>query len=152
MATGTLTFAADFIEGAYEKVHNLGSDTIQIALSNTAPASESSNPLSSGNGILANVTQVAYTFYADDLTSDRVLESVTSNESGGTYTFDAADFQISASGGTLATWTYMYVFNQTATNDEIIGVFTSNSAIALTDTQTVDIAFNASGIFTDAVA
>lgn len=154
MATATFTFANDFSQDPYEKVHNLATDSIRIALSNTAPASETNNPTSSGNGVIANVTQIAYTNYADTLTTDRVLQSVTSTESSGTYTFDAADFTISASGGTLATWTYMYVYNDTPTSpaDPIIGVFTVSSAISLTDTQTVDIAFNASGIFTDAAA
>ena len=112
----TTTKIADFIEAIAEKVHNLASDSIRIALSNTAPASESSNPAATGNGVLANVTQIAYTNYADTLTVDRTLESVTSDESGGTYTLDAADFTISASGGALATFRYIYIYNDTPTS------------------------------------
>ena len=49
----------DFVKNA---VHNmdLESDQIAIALSNTAPSSESSDPSADGNGILGNVTQVSY--------------------------------------------------------------------------------------------
>lgn len=153
MATATFTLAADFKEGAMEAEHNLASNTIMIALSNTAPASEASNPLTTGNGSLSNVTQVAYTNYEDNLTVDRTLESVTSNESGGTYTFDAADFQIVAgAGGAIADFQYIYVYNDTSTtpDDQIIGVLTVSQTISLATTQTCDVSFNASGIFTAA--
>jgi hypothetical protein len=149
MATGSKI--ADFIEGAMEGEHNLASNTIMIALSNTAPASETSNPTATGNGILANVTQLnagAYTNYSDSLTVDRTLESVTSNESGGTYTFDAADFTITASGGDMSTWQYLYIYNDTNANDDLIGVWDHGSGITLASTEQASVSFNASGIFT----
>lgn len=144
----TFTKIADFIEAAMEKSHNLASDTLQIALSNTAPASETSNPTASGNGILANVTQISYTNYTDDMTVDRVLEGVTSNESGGTYTLDANNIVITASGGALATFRYIYIFNNTATNDELIAVWDHGSGITLGDGDSATITWNASGLFT----
>lgn len=144
----TFTFAADFLEGIFESVHDLSSDTMQLAFSNTAPASESSNPLESGNGVLANVTQVSYTNYADNMTTDRVLENVTSNESSGTYTLDADDVAITATGGALAGWRYYYLFNQTATNDEIVGVWDRGSTLTLAEDESITLRFNASGIFT----
>lgn len=146
----TTTKIADFIEAIAEKVHNLASDSIRIALSNTAPASEASNPTASGNGVLANVTQISYTNYADTLTVDRTLEGVTSNESGGTYTLDAADFTISASGGALATFRYIYIYNDTPTSpaDPLIVVIDNGSGITLADGESLQVKFNASGIIT----
>ena len=42
----------DFVKNA---VHNMDlGQTIRIALSNTAPASETSNPASDGNGVIGN--------------------------------------------------------------------------------------------------
>ena len=148
MATGTFSKVADFIEAAMEGKHNLASDTIQVALSNTAAASETSNPLATGNGILANVTEVSYTNYTDDLTVDRVLESVTSNESGGTWTLDAGDFTITASGGAIAQFQYIWVFNQTATNDDLIGYWALDSAIDLASGESLAVSFNGSGLMT----
>jgi len=140
----------DFVEGALEGEHNLATATLRIALSNTAPASEGSNPLTSGNGILANVTQISYTNYSDDMAVDRVLEGVTSNESGGTYTFDANNIVITASGGALATFRYIYVYNDSSTtpDDQLICLIDNEAGITLASGESVTIAWNASGIFT----
>ena len=144
------TKIADFAEGAFEKQHDLSADTIMIALSNTAYASETSNPTATGNGILANVTQVTDTFYADSLTPDKTLQSVTSDEAGGVWTFDAADFSISASGGTYATFQYIYIYNTTSVtpDDQLIVAIDLETPISLTDGSSININFNAAGIIT----
>ncbi len=144
----TVTAAADFFDDLGNAVHNFSSHNIAIALSNTAPASESSNPLNAGNGVIANVTQVSYTNYSDDLATDRRLASVT--WSGGTL--DAADFVITASGGAIADFRYIYVFNDSATGDPLIMVYDHGSTVSLADTQALDVDFNASGIVTLAQA
>ena len=140
----------DFIEGALEAEHNIGADTLQIALSITAPASESSNPTVTGNGVLANVTQIAYTNYTDSLGTPRVLDGVTSVESGGTYTFDASDFSITASGGAIANFRYIYIFNQTSVtpDDQLVLLIDLETTVALADASSININFNASGIIT----
>lgn len=147
MATGTKI--ADWIENLGTVV-NASSDTFKVALSNTAPASESSNPTATGNGVLANVTQISYTNYSDNLTVDRTLESVTFAESGGTTKFDAGDFIITASGGAIATFRYIYVYDDTPTSpaDPLVGVWDHGSGITLADTQTATITFHANGLFT----
>lgn len=135
----------DFVEDLIDGVHDLGSDSIRIALSNTAPASESSNPTADGNGVLANVTQISYSNYSDDLTVDRVLEGVATVLSAGVATFDANDFTITASGGAIATFRYVYVLNDTPTSpaDPLIGVWDNGSAIDLADGESITIDFGA---------
>lgn len=147
MATGTKI--ADWIENMGTVV-NMSSDTFKVALSNTAPASETSNPTATGNGILANVTQISYTNYSDNLTVDRTLESVTWAEASGTTKFDAGDFIITASGGALATFRYIYVYDDTPTSpaDPLVGVWDHGSGITLADTQTATITLHANGLFT----
>lgn len=146
----TFSKIPDFLEGINEGEHNLASDTLQIALSNTAPGSEASDPTATGNGVLANVTEVSYTNYSDDMGTDRVLENISSDEASGTYTLDADDIVITASGGALADFQYIYLFNQTATtpDDQLIGVWDHGSAISLASGESATIAWNASGIFT----
>ena len=149
-----ITVANDFLEAIGDGEHNFSSDSIRIALSNTAPASESSNPTASGNGILANVTQVSYTNYSDNMTVDRVLNSVTWTEASGTATLNCADFTITASGGALATFRYIYIYNDTPTSpaDPIIAVIDEESAVTLADGSDYAVTINASGLFTIASA
>jgi hypothetical protein len=140
----------DFPEHLGNGVHNLSTNSIRIALSNTAPGSQGSNPTLDGNGILANVTQISYTNYTDDLTVDRVLQSVTAGANAGTWVFDAADFTITASGGALATFQYIYIYNDTPTSpaDPLILCIDNGSPISLASGESVTVAFNASGIIT----
>ena len=127
---------------------DLNSDTFAVALSNTAPASETPNPTTDNNGILANVTQISYTNYTDDLTSDRVVESVTSAQSSGTLTFDGGDFVITASGGALADFRYVYLYDDTVTGDPLVAVWDHGSTVSLSDGDSANINVNASGFFT----
>ena len=86
-----------FVEALAEKVHNLGADTLTVALTNTAPVA--------GNTVLANITEISYTNL-----SSRVLTSVTSSQTSGTYTLDAADLVLTAS-GTVPTFRYVVLYN-----------------------------------------
>ena len=81
----------DFVVNA---VHNmdLASDQVVVALSNTALASESSNPSTDGNGVLANVTQITYTNL-----STRDVTTSSSTQSGGTYKLVLADYDYGSS-------------------------------------------------------
>ena len=147
----TFTKVADFIESAMEGEFILGTaGSLEIALSNTAPGGEASDPTATGNGILANVTQIAYTNYTDDMAVDRVLEGITSVESGGVYTLDANDIVITAAIGTLPTFQYIYVFDQVSTtpDDSLIAVWDHGSGISLALGESATIAWNAAGLFT----
>ncbi len=146
----TFTVAADFLEDIAEGVHNLGTGTLTLALSITAPASEASDPTSTGNGVVGNITQIAYTNYTDGLTVDRVLEGVTSAETGDVYKLDANDVVITASGGAIADFRYVYLYNDSATSpaDAIIGVWDHGSTISLATGESATIQWNASGILT----
>lgn len=145
----TYTKIPDWLDNLAD-VADMNGDTFKIALSNTAPGSEASNPTSDGNGVLANVTQISYTNYSDDMTVDRTLEGVTSSQTGGTYKFDANDIVITASGGALATFRYIYVYDDTPTSpaDPLVCVIDNGSGITLASGESVTIAWNASGIYT----
>lgn len=112
---------------------DLTTDVLRIALSNTAPASQAQNPLLPGNGVLANVTQIAYTNYGDSLTTDRTLQGVTCQLVGTNLVANFPSFVIQPSGGPLATWRYLYIFDDTPTSpvDPLLGCWDAGEAIAL---------------------
>lgn len=130
-----------FVEHLAEKVHNLGSDQLVIALSNTAPGSESTPPTGSTAAcILANVTQISYTNC-----STRNITTSTSAQTSGTYKLVLTDLVLTASGGTVGAFRYVYIYNDTATSDNLIGYYDYGSSITLADTETFTIDFDASG-------
>jgi len=140
----SFTKVNDFVEAVAEKLLNLGTDTLTIALSNTAPASESSDPTADGNGVLANVTQVAYTNL-----SSRVLTISSSAQTSGTYKLVLADLVLTASGGAVAGFRYLYIYDDTATADDLIGMYDYGSTLTLQDGDTFTIDFSASnGVLT----
>lgn len=149
MAVWTFTKINDWLDNMAD-VADVDSDSFRIALSNTAPASEVPIPTADGNGVLANVTEILYTNYSDSLAVDRTLEGVTSAQAAGTYTFDAANFTITASGGAIPTFQYLYVYDDTpaAPADPLVGVWSAGAAINLADGDTLNVNFNASGLFT----
>ena len=133
----TFTKVNDFVEHIAEKVHNLGSDQLTVALSNTAPAAETPVPTADGNGVLANVTEIAYTNL-----SARTITTSASAVSSGTYKLTLTDLTLTASGA-VATFRYVYIYNDTATNDELICVYDYGSAITMANGETLLIDFDA---------
>jgi hypothetical protein len=129
----------DFVKNA---VHNmdLESDQIVVALSNTAPGSEASNPASDGNGVLANVTQVTYT----NLSSRNVTTS-SSSQTGGTYKLVLADITLTSSGGSTGPFRYVYIFDDTVTvpADPLIGYYDYGSSLTLNDGDSLTVDFSA---------
>lgn len=141
-----------------ENLHNAGvnmdADALTLAFSNTAPATDVVQDTSgTTNGILGSVTQIAYTNWTDDLTADRVLTTanVTKAHASGTFTLDyTADIVITASGGAIADWRYIYLFNDTIATpvDPLINYWDHGSAISLGSGDSATLQFNASGIYT----
>jgi hypothetical protein len=99
----------DWVDNLSENV-DAASDQFTVALSNTAPGSESTPPTGDGNGVLANVTEVSYTNC-----SARTLTTASSSQTAGTYTLDFNDLTLTASGGTVGPFRYVYVYDDTVT-------------------------------------
>ena len=134
----TFTKVNDFVENA---VHNmdLESDQIVIALSNTAPGSESSNPSADGNGVLANVTEATYTNL-----SSRNVTTTSSGQASGVYKLVLADLTLTSTGGTTGPFRYIYVYDDTVTTpaDPLIGYYDYGSSITLNDGDSLTIDFS----------
>jgi len=129
----------DFVLNA---VHNmdLESDQIVVALSNTAPASEGTNPTTDGNGVLANVTEIAYT----NLSSRNVTTS-SSTQTSGTYKLVLSDITLTSSGGSTGPFRYVYIYNDTVATpaDALIGYYDYGSSLTLNDGDSLTVDFSA---------
>lgn len=116
-----------FVEAVAEKVHNLGSDQLKVALTNTAPTA--------ANSVLTDITEISYTNI-----SSRNVSTSSSSQSSGTYKLVCADLVLTAS-GSVGPFRYVVLYNDTATNDELIGYYDYGSSITLTvsgETLTID--------------
>ncbi len=120
-----------FVEALAEKVHNLGSDQLEVALTAAANAPVASNTQ------LSNLTQITYTNL-----SARTLTTSSSAQSSGTYKLVIADLTLSASGGAVAPFRYVNTFNQTATNDELIGWHDYGSDLTLANGESLALDFD----------
>tara|TARA_B100000035_G_scaffold49461_1_gene38028 strand:+ start:22209 stop:22649 length:441 start_codon:yes stop_codon:yes gene_type:complete len=130
-----------FVEHLSEGVHNLGTDQLVLALSNTAPSAETTAPTTStANCILANVTQVSYT----DL-STRNVTTTTSEQSSGTYRLVLQDITLSST-GTVGPFRYIYLYNDTPTSpaDPLIGYFDYGAGLTLNNGESLTIDFDQS--------
>ena len=134
---------ADFVEHVNEKVHDMSSDQLVVALSNTAPASETGTlPTAEGGGVLANVTQIAYT----NLSSRNITTSSSAQSPAGTYNLTLNDLTLSAT-GTVAQFRYVYVYNDAPASplDPLICYFDYGSALDLTSGESLTIDWGSDG-------
>lgn len=143
----TFTKLNGFVEHLAEGTHNLGSNQLTIALSNTAPGSEGTPPTGSTAAcILANVTQVSYTNL-----STRAITTTSSAQSSGTYKLTLTDLVLTSTGGSTGPFRYVYIYNDTATSpvDALIGYYDYGSSVTLADGETFTINFDdANGVLT----
>lgn len=128
-----------FVEDLAEKVHNLGSDTLRILLTNSAPVAANSvkgdlTEISAGNGYTAGGTAAT---------------TSSSAQTSGTYKLVLADVVFTASGGTIGPFRYAVLYNDTSASDSLIGWWDYGSSITLATTETFTVDFDGSaGVMT----
>ncbi|TBA16111.1 hypothetical protein [Rhizobium ruizarguesonis] len=120
-----------FVEAIAEKVHNLGSDQLTVALCAAANAPVATNTQ------LSNLTQISYTNL-----SSRAITTTSSAQTSGTYKLTLTDLVLSASGGSVAAFRYIVIYNDTATNDELIGWYDYGSDLTLASGESLTIDFD----------
>lgn len=124
-----------FVEAVAEKSHNLGSDQLVVALTNSAPNAATNTQLS-------DITEVSYTNC-----SSRNITTSSSAQSSGTYKLVLADLVLTASGGTVGAFRYVVVYNDTSTSDLLIAYYDYGSSITLADGETFTVDFDATNGF-----
>lgn len=121
----------DFVEQLGLAKHNLSTDTLNVALSNTGPAQT--------NTVLADITQISYT----NLDASQKDTQNTWAESTGTATLTGTACTWTAS-GTVATFRYVVLYNDTQTSpaDALIGYWDYGSGVTLNTGETFTVKFN----------
>jgi hypothetical protein len=123
-------FVADLAKG----VHNFtaGSTTLKVMLTTTAAASMS---------VRSNFAEIAA---SGGYTSGGNSASIAgSAQTGGTYKLTLGDpAQWSASASTFPAFQYAVLYNDTATNDPVIGYWDYGSSVALGNGETFNVVFD----------
>lgn len=132
-----------FAEAVYEKVHNLGADSLKVALSNTAPTSAST--VWTIGAFPAPAAANGYTSGGNAVTTTSSLQT------SGTYKLILVDSVFTATAGGIGPFRYAILYNDTAAGKEIIGYYDYGSSITLADTETFTVDFDAAaGVLTHA--
>ena len=118
-----------FVEDLAEKKHNLASDTLKVAFSNAANA-----PSASADVKLADITTIVATNLGD------VTLTSSSSQTAGTYKLVVADKTLTATGDVPA-FRYAIIYNDTATNKELICFFDYGSEVTLASGDTFKLDF-----------
>lgn len=121
-----------FVEALAEKVHNLGTDTLKVYLSNDTPSA-------SGDAIKADLPEITagngYT------AGGNTVAQTSSAQTGGVYKLVLADpASFSAAGGPVGPFRFAVLYNSTTAAGNLIGWWDYGTSITLGagDTFTVD--------------
>ena len=109
-----------FVEDLAHGVHNFDSDTIKVALSSAGNA-----PSASDDAVLTDITTIA----APAVNSVTLTKS-SSGQTSGTYKYIPNDLTMTASGD-VGPFQYVIIYNDTATNKELICFFDYGSEVTL---------------------
>lgn len=128
-----------FVEDMNIGVHDFGSDVIKVALCAAANA-----PVAA-NAVLADLTEIAYTnLVGQTLTVD----TGTTGQTGGTFRLFIDDFALEASGGAVAAFRYIVLYNDTSPSDSLIGWYDYGADLVLSAGQQLVLDFDGvNGVF-----
>lgn len=114
------------VEGA-----NLDSDAFVVGLTNSAPVAT--------NTVIANLTEISYTNC-----SSRALTTGTKGQTTGTYTLLFNDLTLTASGGTVGPFRYVFIYDDTIAGDPLVCWYDYGSSITLNAGETLLLDFTTS--------
>lgn len=128
-----------FVERLAEKSFNLGSDTLKVLLTNSAPSAANAQKsdlteISAGNGYSAGGSATTVS---------------SSAQTSGTYKLVCGDVTFTAAGGSIGPFRYAVLYDDTATNDELIGWWDYGASTTLASGESFTVDFDATnGVLT----
>lgn len=130
-----------FVEALSEKVHNLGSDTLKVYLTNNTPDA-------AADAVIADLPEITpgngYT------AGGNVATQTSSTQTAGIYKLVLADPAIwTATGGTIGPFRYAVLYNATTAGGNLIGWWDYGTSITLGAGDTFAVDFDpTSGVLT----
>ena len=127
-----------FVNDLATKVHNLGSDTLKVMLTNTAPTA--------ANAIKTDITEITAGNGYSAGGSAATLSS--SGQTSGLYTLKLTNVVYTATGA-IGPFRYAVLYNSTAGSGNLIGSWDYGSAVSLLSGDTFTVSFDATnGVLT----
>ena len=128
-----------FVEALAEKVHKLDTDALKVALTNSAPLAT--------NTVVTEITQISGT--NGYTTGGAQATQASSAQTSGTYKLVLNDVTFTASGGSLGTFRYAVLYNDTAVSDELIAWWDYGTSLTITNGNSFTVDFDAvNGVLT----
>lgn len=130
-----------FVKDRDNGVHNFGTHTIKVMLSNTLPVA--------ANAVKADITEIAA---GNGYVAGGIATPASVSISGGTAKVTLTDEVFVAAGGPISPFRYVIVYNDTPSSPAkpLIGWYDYGSSISLGDTETFTVDFDGTnGFFTD---
>lgn len=135
----TWTKFNSFVEALAEKKHDLGADTLKMALTNTAPSA-------SANSVFADITEISA---GNGYTAGGSSASITTSaQTDGVYKLVLGSVTFTASGGDIGPFRWIVLYNDTAASDELIAYLDYGTAYTIPDGQNFAIPTNTAGVLT----
>lgn len=122
-----------FVEYQAEGALNLGSDTLKVMLTNTAPLAT--------NGVKTDITEISA---GNGYTAGGTAATISSSsQTSGTYKLVLADVVFTASGGSIGPFRYAVLYDDTSTAKVLIGYWDYGSSITLASGESITVDFSA---------
>jgi len=118
-----------FVEDLANKKIDLSGNGLTVALTNTAHTASWSK--------LSDLTEVSYTYC-----SNRKITVSSSSQASGTYKLVLSDLTLTASGGSVGAFRYIYIYDDNSSYDSLCWYYDYGSSITLGDTDTFSLKFD----------
>lgn len=120
-----------FVNALASGTHNLATNQLVVALTNSAPTAADS--------VLTDISEITYT----NLSSRNLITS-TSSQTAGVYRLVIDDLVLTSTGGPTGPFQYIVIYNDTAAGDPLIGYYNYGSALTLLDGESLTLDFDGS--------
>lgn len=121
----------DFSEQLVLGIYDFDTNVFKVMLTNVAPVAT--------NTVKANLTEISA---GNGYPAGGNTTTITVSETTGTTTVSGTQVVFTASGGTMATFQYVVLYNDSATNKNLVGWWDNGSTVSLADTETFTVKFS----------